>query len=56
MIKKFLIRLLWFFGKHSRIHLINKSLAEINYFNLLNSKKFDDEKNLIKFGFKVLPI
>ena len=26
------------FGKHSRIHLINKSLAEINYFNLLNSK------------------
>ncbi len=53
MIKKFLIRLLWFFGKHSRIHLINKSLAEINYFNLLNSKKFDDEKNLIKFGFKV---
>ena len=37
MIKRFLIRVLWFIGRHTRIHLINKSLAEINYRNILDA-------------------
>jgi hypothetical protein len=28
-------------------------LVELNYFNLINSKKYNDEKNLINYGFKV---
>ena len=53
MIKKFLIKILWFFGRHTRIHLINRALTELNYNNILNSKKYSDDKNLINFGFKV---
>ena len=53
MIKRFLIRVLWFIGRHTRIHLINKSLSEINYREILNSQKYLDTKNLLNFGFKV---
>lgn len=53
MIKRFLIRVLWFIGRHTRIHLINKSLSEINYREILNSQKYSDTKNLVNFGFKV---
>lgn len=44
---------MWFIGRHSRVHLINKSLTEINYRNIINSQKYLDTKNLVKFGFKV---
>ena len=47
MIKKFLIKILWFFGRHTRIHLINRALTELNYNNILNSQKYSDDKNLI---------
>ena len=53
MIKRFLIRVLWFIGRHTRIHLINKSLSEINYREILSSQKYSDTKNLVNFGFKV---
>ena len=53
MIKKFLIKILWFFGRHTRIHLINRALTELNYNNIINSNKYSDDKNLINFGFKV---
>ena len=53
MIKRLIIKLLWTIGRHSRIHLINKSLLELNYYNLKKSQKYKDPKNLINYGFKV---
>jgi len=53
MIKKTLYKILWFIGRHTRIHLINKALVEINYNNIIKSKKYSEPKNLINFGFKV---
>ena len=53
MIKKLIIKLLWFVGRHTRIHLINKSLLELNYKSLIDSQKYKDPKNLINFGYKV---
>ena len=53
MIKKILYKILWFIGRHTRIHLINKALVEINYNNIIKSKKYSEPKNLINFGFKV---
>ena len=53
MIKKTLYKILWFIGRHTRIHLINKALVEINYNNIVKSKKYSEPKNLINFGFKV---
>jgi hypothetical protein len=53
MIKRLIIKLLWIIGRHSRIHLINKSLLELNYYNLKKSQKYKDPKNLINYGFKV---
>ena len=40
-------------SKSMRIHSINRMLVEINYHNLINSKKYKDERNLINYGFKV---
>ncbi len=53
MIKRLIIKLLWVFGRHTRIHLVNKSLLELNYHNLKKSEKYKDPKNLINYGFKV---
>jgi len=53
MIKKLLYRILWFLGKHTRLHSINKNLAKNNLTNILSNKKYDDKKKLTKFGFKV---
>jgi hypothetical protein len=53
MIKRLIIKLLWTIGRHLRIHLINKSLLELNYYNLKKSQKYKDPKNLINYGFKV---
>lgn len=51
--KKLLMRFFWFFSKSTRIHSINRMLIELNYNNLINNKKYSDEKNLINYGFKV---
>ena len=40
-------------SKSMRIHSINRMLAEINYHNLLNSKRYEDKRHLINHGFKV---
>ena len=40
-------------SKSMRIHSINRMLAEINYHNLLNSKRYEDNRHLINHGFKV---
>ena len=32
---------------------INRMLVELNYFNLINNKRYNDKKNLINYGFKV---
>jgi len=53
MIKKLLYRILWLFGKHTRIHSINKNLAKNNLIKILSDKKYTNEKKLTKFGFKV---
>ena len=52
-IKSFMSKFLWFVSKSMRIHSINRMLAEINYQNLLKSKKYDDGRHLINYGFKV---
>ena len=52
-IKSFMSKFLWFVSKSMRIHSINRMLAEINYQNLLKSKKYDDDRHLINYGFKV---
>ena len=52
-IKSILMKFFWFFSKSTRVHSINKMLVELNYFNLINNKKYNDEKNLINYGFKV---
>jgi len=52
-LKKIATKFLWFFSKTIRLHAINKSLLEINYFNLVNSEKYKNSKNLIRYGFKV---
>ena len=48
-----MFKILWFISKSMRIHSINRMLAEINYQNLLKSKKYDDDRHLINYGFKV---
>lgn len=52
-IKSFMSKFLWFISKSMRIHSINRMLTEINYQNLLKSKKYDDDRHLINYGFKV---
>ena len=47
------MKFFWFFAKSTRIHSINRMLVELNYFNILNNKKYDDQKNLINYGYKV---
>ena len=53
MIRKILYKIFWAIGRHTRIHSINRALVEMNYDNIINQKKYSDEKNLINFGFKV---
>ena len=53
MIKKLIYKILWSFSKHTRIHSINKILAKNNLMKILSEKKYDNEKKLTKFGFKV---
>ena len=50
MIKKLIFKILWSFGKHTRIHSINKNLAKNNLMKILSDKKYDSEKKLTKFG------
>lgn len=52
-IKSILLKFFWFISKSMRIHSINRMLVELNYFNLINDKKYNDQKNLINYGFKV---
>ena len=52
MIKKILKKILWSIGKHTRIHLINRNLSELNYRQILSNQKYQDKKNLINYGFK----
>ena len=52
-IKSLISKFLWFVAKSMRIHSINRMLAEINYQNLLKNKKYDDDRHLINYGFKV---
>ena len=52
-IKSLMTKFLWFISKSMRIHSINRMLTEINYQNLLKSKKYDDDRHLINYGFKV---
>jgi len=53
ILKNFFNRIFWYIGKSLRIHAINKSLLEINYSRIVNEKKYQNEKHLINFGFKV---
>ena len=52
-IRSIFMKFFWFFAKSTRIHSINRMLVELNYFNILNNKKYDDQKNLINYGYKV---
>lgn len=52
-LKSLILKFLWFVGKSTRLHAINKSLLESNYLKLLENKKYKNEKHLINFGFKV---
>ena len=52
-IKSLMSKCLWFMSKSMRIHSINRMLAEINYHNLLKSKRYEDNRHLINHGFKV---
>ena len=52
-IKSLVSKFLWFISKSMRIHSINRMLVEINYQNLLKNKKYDDDRHLINYGFKV---
>lgn len=52
-IKSVLLKIFWSISKSMRIHSINRMLVELNYFNLINNKKYNDKKNLINYGFKV---
>ena len=44
MIKKILYKILWSIGKHTRIHLINRNLSELNYRQILSNQKYQDKK------------
>ena len=52
-IKSVLLKIFWSISKSMRIHSINRMLVELNYFNLINNKRYNDKKNLINYGFKV---
>ena len=52
-VKSVLLKIFWSISKSMRIHSINRMLVELNYFNLINNKRYNDKKNLINYGFKV---
>lgn len=53
MFKKLFLKFFWHLGRHTRLHSINRSLAEINHRQILEKERYQDKKNLINFGFKV---
>ena len=53
MLKKLFLKICWYFGRHTRIHLVNRNLSELNYRQILSNQKYQDNKNLINYGFKV---
>lgn len=53
MFKKLFLKFFWHLGRHTRLHSINRSLAEINHRKILEKERYQDKKNLINFGFKV---
>ena len=50
--KNFFRKVLWFIGKNTRLHAINKNLSQLNLEKLKQSKRYNDQKNLINYGFK----
>ncbi len=53
MIKKYLTKILWFVGRNTRIHSINRILLEKSYKDLIAEREKNNSFNLVKFGFKV---
>ena len=50
--KSFFRKILWFIGKNTRLHAINKNLSRLNLEKIKQDKRYSDQKNLINFGFK----
>jgi len=50
--KSFFKKILWFIGKNTRLHAINKNLSQLNLEKIKQGKRYSDQKNLINFGFK----
>ena len=45
-------KILWSIGKNTRLHAINKNLSQLNLEKIKQSKRYNNQKNLINFGFK----
>ena len=45
-------KILWYIGKNTRLHAINKNLSQLNLEKIKQSKRYNNQKNLINFGFK----
>ena len=45
-------KILWYIGKNTRLHAIDKNLSQLNLEKIKQSKRYNNQKNLINFGFK----
>ena len=53
-LKSLILKFLWFVGKSTRLHAINKSLLESNYLKLLENKNIKMKSTLLILDLKFI--